>query len=442
MPRPGPPGVRPAPPGHPGHTGQPAPATSASAAQPARSRRAAAVWAGWGGGLVLALVASGVGIWQVDEHVYATDAMAENYWEALSSGDGSAAVGMFSSMPELGALGPAQNLVLSAEAEDETAEEDSDRDDADRDDQDQDESGDDASDDSPEADSPEDESDTEGESDTEDTDEAPAPPAEDRLELGAVDSVLLDGEALSHSAEQIEGLSITERNDGADLAFTVDGEPHEAHLPMSREGSIWFFFDDWKLAPEALTEVDLSVPAASLGGIGQVEVNGQPVNLHEDGATLAAFVPTVIDVGIDSQWLTGSGHDVVTAEGDHRIDIELEASETAAELLHDEVEEYLTGCAEQEVLMPSGCPMGVTTPNQVDAETISWEMPDPADISLTFDDDGWSISGADNLRATVTFESLDYFDGGELDESHDVSFGLDIQVGASGEDLVISVIGD
>ncbi|WP_237090154.1 hypothetical protein, partial [Nesterenkonia sp. PF2B19] len=442
---PGPYGVHPGQPPQPGQAAHPPhpalAAPAASAGQPTRSRRSAAVWAGWGGGLVLALVASGIGIWQVDEHVYATDATAENYWEALSSGNGSAAVGMFSSVPELGALGPAQNLVLSAEAEDGAPDEDTDdepeQDDAEQDDTQQDDAADpDDAEDGATEDSAEDSE------DGAEPEDAPAPPAEDRLELGSVDSVLLDGEALSHSAEQIEALSITERSDGADLAFTVDGEQHEAHLPMTREGSVWFFFDDWKLAPEAMTEVELSVPAASLGGIGQVEVNGQPVNLHEDGATLAAFVPTVVDVGIDSQWLTGSGHDVVTAEGNHRIDIELEASETAAELLHDEVEEYLTGCAEQEVLMPSGCPMGITTPNQVDADTISWEMPDPSDISLTFGDDGWSISGADNLRATVTFESLDYFDGGELDESHDVSFGLDIQVGASGEDLVISVIGD
>lgn len=366
---------------------------------------------------MLALVASGIGIWQVDEHIYATDATAENYWEALSSGDGSTALGMFSSVPELGALGPAQDLALSAAADDEGPDEDADGD--------ADEDGD---------------PDEDGE--TEDADDAPAAPAEGRLELGAVDSVLLDGEALSRSAEQIEDLSITERGDGADLSFTVDGEPYETHLPMTREGSIWLFFDDWKLDPEAMTEVELSVPAASLGGIGQVEVNEQPVNLHEDGATLAAFVPTAIEVGIDSDWLTGSAHQVVTADGDHQIDIELEASDTAAQLLQDEVEEYLTTCAEQEVLMPSGCPMGVTTSNQVDADTISWEMPDASDISLTFGDDGWSVSGANALRATVTFESLDHYDGEELEESHDVTFGLDIQIGASGEDLVVSVIGD
>ncbi|GAB3193951.1 hypothetical protein [Nesterenkonia suensis] len=354
---------------------------------------------------MLTLVASGIGIWQVDEHVYSTDAVAENYWESLQAGDGATALAMFSSVPELDAALPTpQSLALAASAEDEAE-------------------GDQAP-------------------DAENADDSPTVPDEDRLSPGAMDSVLLDDDALRHSSEQVQNLAITERRDGADLSFTVDGDPHEAHVPMTRTGSIWLFFDDWTLNSEAMTEVELSVPAAELGGIGQVEVNEQPVNLHEDAATLAAFVPTVIDVDIDSEWLSGAGHEVVVADGDHQIEIELEASETAAQLMHDEVEEYLDGCAEQEVLMPSGCPMGVTTPNSVDADTISWEMPDPADITLTFGDDGWTVTGASMLRATVTFDSLDHFDGEELEESHDVRFGLDVQVGASGEDLVVSVIGD
>ncbi|GAA1183577.1 hypothetical protein [Nesterenkonia xinjiangensis] len=385
---------------------------------------------------MLAVVASGIGIWQVDEHVYSTEAIAENYWEALRAGDGSAAVGMFSSLPELNAAVPqAQSVVLSAADEDEDpADEDpADEDPGESPDED---TGDDSDEPATEDEAGDTDEDTEEDADTDEV------PDEDRLALGSVDSVLLDGEALRHSAGQLEGLSITERSDGADLAFTVDGEPHESHVPMSREGSSWLFFDDWKLEPEALTEVQLSVPAAELGGIGQIEVNEQPVNLHEDGATLAAFVPSVIDVDIDSDWLSGSAREVVVADGEHSVEIDLEASETAAQLLHDEVEEYLTSCADQQVLMPSGCPMGVQTPNSVDASTISWEMPDPADIALTFDDDGWSVTGASSLSATVTFESLDHFDGDELDESHDISFGLDIQVSASGEDLVVSVIGD
>ena len=157
---------------------------------------------------------------------------------------------------------------------------------------------------------------------------------------------------------------------------------------------------------------------------------------------MAAFVPSVVDITIDSQWLSGATDEVIAEDGSHQVELELEASETAAQLLHDEVQEYLDSCADQQVLMPAGCPMGVETPNRVDADTISWEMPDPEDITLAFGEDGWTVSDASTLTATATFESLDHFDGDELVESEDVSFGLDIQVGASGEDLLISVTGD
>lgn len=360
-----------------------------------------AVWAFWGGALALTLVASGIAVWQVDDRLYSTQTAAENYWEALRAGDGSAALGMFSTLPEAGAA--SQSLAFAAADEEDG---------------------------------------TEDAEESTDQEEAPAEPGEDRLELGSVDSVLLDDDALRHSTEQIEGLTVVERSDGADLSFTVDGEEHEAHVPMSRAENIWFFFDDWRLDPEALTEIDVSVPAAELGGIGQVDVNGEPINLHEDSATLAAFVPSVVDITIDSQWLSGATDEVIAEDGSHQVELELEASETAAQLLHDEVQEYLDSCADQQVLMPAGCPMGVETPNRVDADTISWEMPDPEDITLAFGEDGWTVSDASTLTATATFESLDHFDGDELVESEDVSFGLDIQVGASGEDLLISVTGD
>lgn len=271
-------------------------------------------------------------------------------------------------------------------------------------------------------------------------------------EDGGSDAVLLDGDPLAHSAALMEGVSFSEGSGSAEMSFIAGEENYETTLPMVDAGNHWLIFDDWKIAPEAVSELEVSVPGAQAGGIAQIEVNGEPVNLEDESATLSTFVPSVIDFVIDSQWLGGSTQEVIVHDGEssgedgepaaQEITLDLEASEEAEELLHNEVGSFLSECAEQQVLMPSGgCPMGIETPNTVDSDTISWDMPDASDTSLSFDEDGWQVSGLD-MTATVTFDSQDHFDGAELAESHDVHFRLDVQVGADGEDLIVSVTGD
>lgn len=356
----------PAPPHHaqPPHAHQP---PYAQPPAPTRKKGSGLVWAAWGTALTVALVAGGIIAWQVDEQLYTTEASAENYWEALRSGNGAEALGHLDSVPE----------------------------------------------------------DTGG------------------------DGVLLDGDPLSYSASLMEGMSFTEGAESASVTFTADGEEYETTLPVVDAGNHWLIFDDWKVGSQAYTDLEVDVPGADAAGVGQIEVNGEPVNLEDETVTLSAFLPSVVEFGIDSQWLAGTTTEVLLPEEDdadaepaaQELTLELEASEEAEELLHSEVETFLQECAEQEVLMPSGCPMGIETPHQVDSDTISWDMPDAADTSLSFDSDGWEVSGLD-MTATVTFEALDHHDGEELDESHDVPFRLDVQVGADGEELIISVAGE
>ncbi|GAA1817874.1 hypothetical protein [Nesterenkonia flava] len=330
------------------------------------------VFAVWAVVLVLAIAAAVVAIWQVNERIYTPEAAAEQYWEDLSAGNGSAALGHLSSVPEF----------VNAET------------------------------------------DAEGE--------------------GAVDHLLLSGDPLQRSIEQLSSAAVTETEGGAELNFTVGEEDYSTAVPLVRGDSIWGFFDDWQIAPSAVTWFEVEVPGAPQGGIGQVQVNGEPVNLDQERAALSAFVPTAVDIEIDSQWLVGSAqHVVLNAEDNgneaHRVTIDLEASDEAVDLLHTEIQEYFDSC-DQPVLMPAGCPVGVSTNHQVDPDTIDWEFPDPEVATLTFDAEGWHVS-YDHLVAEVSFQARHHHTGEQLTETEQVSFGLDIQVGASGEDLIISVTG-
>lgn len=259
-----------------------------------------------------------------------------------------------------------------------------------------------------------------------------------------IDHLLLSGAPLTHSAELIDSAEILDLEEGAELSFSAEGESYTLDVPLNRTGSTWGFFDKWAISAAALTWFQVEVPGAPQGGIAQIEVNGEPVNLEAETAQLSAFVPTVAEISIDSEWLVGEASHVVTTAEDadapaEAVTMDLEPSEAAVDLLHETLADFFEDC-NQPVLMPSGCPVGISTTNQVNAETITWSFPSPEDFELTFDADGWEVS-YEELEAEVSFDARHFHTGEELSETEDVPFSLNIQVGASGEDLVVSVSG-
>ncbi|MCH8560101.1 hypothetical protein [Nesterenkonia sp. DZ6] len=340
---------------------------------PGRTRSRRGLLVAWAAALVLALAAGGVAIWQVSERIYTPGHTAQEYWDSITRGSGSEALGFFD------------------------------------------------------------------------------PAALDAAEGAPMDSLLLDGDALARSAAGIENTRFEEdpgQQGRAMMQFDIEGESFETQLPMESQQNTLAFFPDWELTAASMSQLQIDVPGAAAGGIAQITVNGEPVNLEDDSATLRTYVPAVVEIAVDSEWLVGASRYVVVqdaGEGDddgqaHQITLELQASEAAQDLLQEEVGAYLDGCADQQVLMPAGCPMGINTPNQVVTESISWRMPEPEGLTLDFAEEGWETPGAD-MSATVTFDSRHFHDGASLEESHQVDFALSIEVGASGEELIVAVSG-
>ncbi|MGO1523225.1 MAG: hypothetical protein ACTHV8_05995 [Nesterenkonia sp.] len=269
--------------------------------------------------------------------------------------------------------------------------------------------------------------------------------APDFLAEEGMDHLLLDAEGLTRSTELIEAASVSGDGTAAQLDFTVGTDEHSTSVPVTHSGTTWGFFDTWGVSTNALTWFEVAVPGAPQGGIHQVQVNGEPVNLNEETTRLSAFVPSAAEIAVDSEWLVGSASHVVTAPEDdestaERVTLDLEASEAATEMLHEEIAEYFSDC-NQPVLMPTGCSVGTTTPHRVsDSDSIEWSFPEPDEFSLSFDDEGWSVSH-DELVAEVSFDAVHHFSGEQLTQTEEVPFDLDIQMGASGEDLIVSVAG-
>lgn len=254
------------------------------------------------------------------------------------------------------------------------------------------------------------------------------------------DAGLLSGEALEQSTDQLSDLTLQDDGEPS-LTFSYADEDHEVPVPVDSGDTTWLLFDRWEITEEVVGEFEVEVARAGAAGVERITVNGQPVDLDDGSVRLAAFLPTAAEIEADGPWVSGSASHLVLNDSDETVQLEVEASEEAQEKVREQVASYLEGCAEQQVLMPSGCPMGAATPNQVDADTIEWSMPDVSELTVSLGDDGWEVEGTDSLTADLTFEALNHFDGTPVDESFEADFSLDIEVEPVGEELRIAVTG-
>ncbi|WP_261624572.1 hypothetical protein [Nesterenkonia marinintestina] len=254
------------------------------------------------------------------------------------------------------------------------------------------------------------------------------------------DAGLLGGDALEKSTERLDQLSLDDDGEPT-LTFTYDDEQHAVEVPVHSGETMWMLFDRWEITEEVVGEFEVDVPQSGAAGVERITVNGEPVDLEDGSVRLAAFLPTAAVIEADGPWVDGSADHLVLDDSEDTVQLDVEPSEEAQEKVREQVESYLQECADQQVLMPSGCPMGAATPHQVDPDTIDWTMPDISDLTVALGDDGWEVEGTQSLTAELDFEALDHFDGSLLNERFESDFSLDVEVEPVGDELRIAVTG-
>lgn len=256
------------------------------------------------------------------------------------------------------------------------------------------------------------------------------------------DAGLLSGDALEHSTQRLEDLALEGEEGAPRLTFGYDGERHSVEVPVDSGETTWWLFDRWEITEEVVSEFEVVVPYAQAGGVERITVNEEPVDLDDGSVRLAAFLPSTAQIEAEGPWVSGTVEHLVLDDSDAELRLDVEPSEEAVSEVHDQVEAYLRRCADQQVLMPTGCPMGAQTPNQVDADTIEWTMPEASELEVTLDEEGWQVQGTEALTAQLEFEALDHFDGSSTQERFESAFSLDVEVEPVGEELRVSISGE
>ncbi|GAA1976651.1 hypothetical protein [Microbacterium pumilum] len=258
----------------------------------------------------------------------------------------------------------------------------------------------------------------------------------------AVDSAALDAARLPENASQallrhdalaaLTGIRVlSEEPDGDVTRVTVEyraGDyPGTTTFDVVRDGSIGLA-PTWRFATSPLAVIDLTVTGSMV-----FDVNGFSIDKRQvspDGADanplvpvpLLVFSPGVYSVSVDTQLSETPGVAILSDSPFTEVPVQVHATATKefVAIVQRRVAEFLTSCATQEVLQPTGCPFGFVVADRI-ASTPVWSIAAQPAVSVDPDGGGWKIPATDAVaHIEVDIQSL--FDGSIRHVSEDVPF--------------------
>ncbi|MFG6444714.1 hypothetical protein ACFXQA_05515 [Microbacterium sp. P07] len=185
---------------------------------------------------------------------------------------------------------------------------------------------------------------------------------------------------------------------------------------------------DWRFSRSPLAVVDLVVRGSMRFAVNDFEVDKRQVSA--DGTAvdplapvpLLVFSPGIYSVDVDTAISATSGVAVLADLPSAGIPVDIQAEPTAefVGVVQKNVEEFLAGCATQQVLQPTGCPFGFTVQNRI-IGLPTWSITRQPQVSVLPDGAGWSIPQADAV-AHIEVDIRSLFDGTVRTVAEDVPF--------------------
>lgn len=190
----------------------------------------------------------------------------------------------------------------------------------------------------------------------------------------------------------------------------------------------------WRFADSPLAVIDLTVRGAMQFRVNGFEIDKRQVSpAGKDADPLApvgllVFSPGLYSIEVDTAVSTSPGVAVLsdTPAAHIPVDLQTEPTEEFRAVVEEQVHTFLTACATQEVLQPTGCPFGFTVRNRI-VDVPTWAMVAQPTVTLRPDGANWTIERTEaTAHIQVGIQSI--FDGSIRQVDEDVPFFLDGQV--------------
>ncbi|MFC5677394.1 hypothetical protein [Aeromicrobium endophyticum] len=240
--------------------------------------------------------------------------------------------------------------------------------------------------------------------------------ASDALELVRLDSpaderLLLTDEVLGDSDARIEDVRIGDVQRSGSVAtvtveYTIDGAQQSQDVTLTKSGSRFVVFDDWKIVDPDLGAIEVRAPGAA-----GVEVNGRAIDVDglDDRVRLSAFPGTYeITPGSGSKYLSFESEKVSVGTDEESADFEVTPTDELLAEVASQADQFVAACIARTEADPAGCPNRTYGYRLQD---VRWTLDAKPTYDLRSDyDGGWRFSTKTPGRASVTAKQKSYID--------------------------------
>lgn len=196
------------------------------------------------------------------------------------------------------------------------------------------------------------------------------------------------------AVEQVE-----EQGDTTAVTVSYSSGPFDGVSTFQVEQNGWIgVAPSWRFAESPLAVIDLTVRGAM-----QFQVNGFEVDKRQvspDGVDadplaslpLLVFSPGLYALSVDTPISESKGVAVLsdTPQAEVPVDLQTQPTPDFVDVVQEKVEGFLTACAEQQVLQPTGCPFGIDVKNRI-ADLPTWSIAQQPTVALAPDGANWLI---------------------------------------------------
>lgn len=226
---------------------------------------------------------------------------------------------------------------------------------------------------------------------------------------------------------EIEGEESADGTTSVTVSYEAGGHEGRSTFVVEQDGWVGVT-PNWRFTTSPLAVVDLTVRGADRFAVNGFEVDRRQVSAAGTDAAgvgplpLLVFTPGLYSVTVDTPISESSGNGVLadTPLAVTPLDVQTTPTDEFVAVVQKRVEEFLTECTTQEVLLPAACPFGLEVRNRI-ASPPKWSIAAQPQVTVTPDGDHWQIPPADAV-AHVEVEIQSLFDGSVEPVSEDVPF--------------------